>query len=252
MKKKLDTGTAKAAAAQRLREAMPTQGKQPGESAAIESLRARILANAATIIDPSQCATSVRIELNEYHLSDPASPPALHQGRYIGRVIHPHPRLLLLEDAAGSSWFREADLALIHLDAPVKERFRSIKFPQSEVQVGNPIVMVGLGFGGDDDSTYPFGDRHYGGSVIEAVERLGSGCVKFLARVLPQASKPAPRVYGGDSGGGCFSKADDRVLVGVISAFGNDGASSIFTSVFAYKDWLKKELSHEGAVTKAP
>jgi hypothetical protein len=42
------------------------------------------------------------------------------------------------------------------------------------------------------------------------------------------------------------------MLIGVISAFGNDGTSSIFTSVFASSDWLKKELSHPGAATVAP
>ncbi|MBN1205255.1 MAG: hypothetical protein JXB05_10055, partial [Myxococcaceae bacterium] len=93
---------------------------------------------------------------------------------------------------------------------------------------------------------------HVNGYAIATVERLASGSVKFLARAPSHAAKPAPRVYGGDSGGGGFSKADDRVLVGVISAFGNDGASSIFTSVLAYKDWLKKELSHEDAATVAP
>jgi secreted trypsin-like serine protease len=252
MKKKLDTPAAKAAVARRLQEVMPTQGKQLIESTAIEGLRARILANTDTIIDPSLCADFVRVEVNEYLHSEPPVTSDLRQGRYAGKVIHPHPRLLVLEDAAGSSWFREADLALIHLDAPVSERFRSIKLPPSEVQVGNPIIMVGLGFGGDGEFTPAFGDRHHGDSVIEAVQRLGSGCVQFLARVRPQASKPASRVYGGDSGGGCFSKADDRMLLGVISAFGNDGASSIFTSVFAYKEWLKKELSHEGAATIAP
>jgi secreted trypsin-like serine protease len=252
MKKKLNTVAAKADVARRLHEVMPTQGRKPIESAAIESLRARILANADTVIDPTECAALVRVEVNEYSHSEPTMTSDLRQGRYAGKVIHPHPRLLVLEDTAGSSWFREADLALIHLDAPVNERFRPIKLPESEVQVGNPIVMVGLGFGGDSEYTEAFGDRHYRDSVIEAIERLGSGCVKFLARVPPKASQSAARAYGGDSGGGGFSKADDRVLVGVISAFGNDGASSIFTSVFAHKDWLQRELSHEGAATKAP
>lgn len=252
MRKKLTTAASRGEVARRLEEVMLTHGRQPAERVATEDLQARILANADTIIDPSRCATSVQVEVTEYSLSTPTLKLKLHQGRYTGRVIHPHPRLLVIEDAAGSSWFREADLALIHLDSPVSERFRSIKLPQSEVQMGNPIIMVGLGLGEDSGSTREFGDRHYGDSVIEAVERLASGSVKFLARRPSQTAEPAPRVYGGDSGGGGFSKADDRVLVGVISAYGNDGVSSIFTSVFAYKDWLKKELSHEDAATKAP
>jgi hypothetical protein len=250
--KRLITVASRKEVARRLEEVMPTRGRQPAERVATEDLRARILANADTVIDPSRCATSVQIELTEYSLSKSTMQLKLHQGRYTGRVIHPHPRLLVIEDAAGSSWFREADLALIHLDSPVSERFRSIKLPQSEVQVGNPIIMVGLGLGEDSGSTREFGDRHYGDSVIEAVERLASGSVKFLARRPSQTAEPASRVYGGDSGGGGFSKADDRVLVGVISAFGSDGASSIFTSVFAHNDWLQRELSHEGAAAQSP
>lgn len=252
MKKKLSTAASREALEQRLQEAFPSQGRSVAERTSLNELRSRILANTDTLIDSSLCASAVRVEVVEYLPSQPNTPPGLRLGRYIGKVIHPHPRLLVLDDALGTSWFREADLALIHLTTPVRERFRRISFPDKEVQAGNPIVMVGLGFGEDGESSNEFGDRHYGESVIETVERLSSDSVKFLARAPPQGASPASRVYGGDSGGGCFSKADDRVLVGVISAFGHDGTSSIFTSVFAYRDWLKKELSHPGAATVAP
>ncbi|WP_224245926.1 trypsin-like serine protease [Hyalangium gracile] len=238
--------------AQRLQEAMPSTGKTREQRAVIDAVRSRILEHAATIIDPSLCATSVSVQVVEYLPSKATARSRLLQSEYLGRVVHPHPRLLVLDDANGVSWFREADLALIHLESPVSERFRSIKLPEKDVQAGHSIVMVGHGFGENGDTTNEFGDRHYGESIIDTVERLPSGSVKFIARLPPQGSKQAPRVYGGDSGGGGFSKADDRVLIGVISAIGKDGASSIFTSVFAYEDWLKQELNHEGAATVAP
>jgi hypothetical protein len=252
MKRKLSTTASKDGVAQKLREAMPSHGKMPSAKAAIEDLEARILANADTVIDSSLCTSLVKVDVVEYLPQEANTASSLRQTQYIGRVIHPHPRLLVVDDAAGISWFREADLALIHLSAPVNARFRPIKLPAREVEVGNSIVMVGHGFGEDGDTTNEFGDRHYGESSITAVERWNSGSVKFLAHEPSQGSKPAPRVYGGDSGGGCFSKSDDRVLIGVISAFGSDGASSIFTSVFAYKDWLNQELNHADAATGAP
>lgn len=231
---------------------MPSVGKTATEQSAIEALRARVLASSDALIDSSLCANLVEVEVAEYLPPQPNMKSRLLKSRYVGKIIHPHPRLLVLDDAAGTSWFREADLALIRLATPVSERFRSIKFPEGEVQVGSSIVMVGYGFGQDGDTTNDFGDRHYGESVVATVERLPSGSVKFIAHTPSRGDQPAPRVYGGDSGGGCFSKADDRVLIGMVSAFARDGESSIFTSVYAYKEWLKKELSDEDAATVAP
>jgi hypothetical protein len=252
MKRQLTTPSGKEEVARRLGEAMPSHLKASAAKDELDALKARILANTATLIDPSLCASLVEVEVIEYLPQEANAESSVRKIRYIGKAIHPHPRLLVLEDATGSSWFREADLALIHLSAPVNIRFRPIKLPEREVKAGNAIVMVGHGLGENGATTHEFGDRHYGESIIETVERLPSGSVKFLARAPTTAPRPAPRVFGGDSGGGCFSKTDDRVLIGVISAFGKDGDSSIFTSVFAYEDWLKKELNHEGAATGAP
>ncbi|MBN1210011.1 MAG: trypsin-like serine protease [Myxococcaceae bacterium] len=166
MKKDLKTTASKDEVARRLREAIPSSGRSPAERAAIEDLKARILANADTFIDPSLCATLVRVEVVEYLPSQSKLASSLRQSRYIGKIIHPHPQLLVIDDARGTSWFREADLALIHLAAPVAERFRPIKLPEQEVETGNPIVMVGYGFGEDGDITNEFGDRHHGESAI--------------------------------------------------------------------------------------
>jgi hypothetical protein len=252
MKRKLSTTADRQEVAQRLQEAIPSVGKEVAARDAIEALRARVLANSDSLIDNSLCANLVEVEVAEYLPPQPNMKSRLLKSRYIGKIVHPHPRLLVLDDATGTSWFREADLALIHLATPVSERFRPIKFPEREVQVGSSIVMVGYGFGQDGDITSDFGDRHYGESVIATVERLASGSVKFIAHAPSRGDRPTPRVYGGDSGGGGFSKADDSVLVGMISAFARDGESSIFTSVYAYREWLKKELNDEDAATVAP
>jgi hypothetical protein len=172
MRRKLTTPESRQKAASRLQEAMPSSDKAMAEKRAIEELRARMLASADTMIDDSLCANLVDVEVAEYLPPQPNMKSRLLKSRYAGKLIHPHPRLLILDDASGTSWFREADLAVIHLATPVSERFRPIKLPEREVQVGNPIVMVGYGFGEDGETTNEFGDRHYGESVIVTVERL--------------------------------------------------------------------------------
>jgi len=254
LKRQLTTSTLRDDVLRRLNESLPSSGRSAPERTAIEDFKARVLANTHTLIDASLCASQVKVSIVEYQPRKANAASSFLQTEYIGKVIHPHPRLLVIDDATGVSWFREADLAMIHLPEPVSERFRSIKIPEREVEVGNPIIMVGHGFGENGGTTKEFGARHYGESVIETVERLPSGSVKFIARQPAQGDKPSPRVYGGDSGGGGFSKTDDHMLVGVISAFGKDGhgGSSIFTSVFAYKSWLSQELAHKGAAAPPP
>jgi hypothetical protein len=136
-----------------------------------------------------------------------------------------------------------ADLAVIRLDEPVKGA-AVFKLAASEVQPGEPIVMVGYGPSSADDDTY--GTRHFGPNKVGWLRRMETGSVEFVAEAQRQSDgSPASHIFGGDSGGACLSQKDQNVLVGVATSTARNRkgeALSIFTSVYAHRDWLAQQL----------
>lgn len=242
MKQSISTTENRTALKQRLDELLPSRGNKE-----LDELKARVMKNAAAVIDSAHCAKEVDVKFVEYMPSRPNIKSKATSTEYSGAAIRPHPGLLIIEDAEGTTWFREADLAFIRLATPVEDPFRSVKLPATEIQAGDKVVLVGYGFGANGRTTKSFGDRHYGESRVVSIERTSSGGVKFLARKQPRGDGPPPRIYPGDSGGGCFSQADDTVLVGIASAVWKDGESSIFTSVYPYRQWIREELKNGSA-----
>jgi len=247
MRRSVSTDESRAALRKRLDEVLPSRGKTESEKRELDNLKARVVKNAATVLDATLCAAEGDVKFVEYLPPRPNIKSKATSTEYRGAAIRPHPGLLIVEDAAGTTWFREADLAIIRLAAPVEESFRTARLPDAEIQLGNRVVMVGYGFGANGSTTNDFGDRHYGESQVIGIERIPSGSVKFLTRKQPRGDGPPPRLYSGDSGGGCFSQTDDTVLVGIASAVWKDGESSIFTSVYPYKQWIKEELKKADA-----
>lgn len=242
MKRSISTDERREELRRRLDGILPSQGKKE-----LDDLKIRVVKNAAVVIDSTHCAEEVDVEFVEYVAPRPNIKSKAISTAYSSAAIRPHPGLLIVEDAEGTTWFREADLAFIRLAAPVEDPFRSVKLPATAIRAGDKVVMVGYGFGANGRTTKNFGDRHYGESQVINIERAPSGGVKFLARKQPPGGQP-PRLYPGDSGGGCFSQADDTVLVGIASAVWKDGESSIFTSVYPYRQWIREELKNGGAV----
>jgi hypothetical protein len=200
--------------------------------------RSNILRNARTVTDSSSCLVLPLVLVINY-----LGPPAkFDPAKYQASAVHPHPRFLSLDDDKGQGLFREADLAIIHLQYPVRESFRAIKLPSAEVRLKEYIVMVGYGLGETGYPEIAFGFRHFGESQVTRIDRLASGSTRFSALEQPADGGVPSRIQLGDSGGGGFSKADDTVLLGIVSS-SSGGHGSIFESVYPHRKWLEAEIN---------
>jgi hypothetical protein len=201
------------------------------------------------ITDTSECVKEAAVTTVVY------DPP--RRGRGVGSrtqeysgTVRAHPDLELLHDAQNLVW-SNADLAVIFLATPVEEeeKFPVYKLPESEVRVGERITMVGFCLG---ETGRPFGERRYGGNKVSWIRRLESGSVEFIAGAQRlEDGTVASHVHGGDSGGGCFSAGDNTVLVGVVGSRAENAKGesfSVFTSVYAHKKWLDKQIKEAASV----
>jgi hypothetical protein len=160
-------------------------------------------------------------------------------------TAQPHPQLDLLfafqENKPNRVW-GNSDLAVIKLDQPVAH-LPTFKIATSEVQPGERIVLVGYGPTNPSDDT--FGERHFGPNKVGWFRKYGVGSVEFVAEEQVEADGgPSAHVLDGDSGGACLSWADQSVLVGIPASRATNRrgeARSIFTSVYAHRDWLLEQ-----------
>ena len=112
----------------------------------------------------------------------------------------------------------------------------------AEVRLNEYIVMVGYGLG---ETEYPktiFGFRHFGESRVTRIDRLASGGMRFAAMEQPNDGGIPSRIQAGDSGGGGFSKADDTVLLGIVSS-SSEEHGSILESIYPHRKWLEAEMN---------
>jgi hypothetical protein len=195
----------------------------------------------SAIIDSSECAKAAQIQTVIYE--KPTSGQESRREVLYGGTVQPHPRMELLFNANARQVWATADLAVIRLDEPVKG-LTVFKLASSEVQPGEPIVMVGYGPPSADDDT--FGGRHFGGNTVGWIRRVETGSVEFVAEAQRQSDgSPASHIFGGDSGGACLSQRDQNVLVGIAASTARNRkgeALSIFTSVYAHRAWLVEQL----------
>jgi hypothetical protein len=88
---------------------------------------------------------------------------------------------------------------------------------------------------------------------VIAVKRSDSSDVKFHVREEPGNGGIASGLYGGDSGGPCFSKLKDSTLVGIATAVTSDDErekESIFTSIYPHNDWVRRIAEEAGEVVQ--
>lgn len=173
--------------------------------------------------------------------------------QYGGRRIRPHDELLVLYDKQGRAIFREADLALIVLGKPVKSLMPPIKLAASEVQLGERVVMVGYGYGRTERVAKTYGNRHWAESVVVELGRSDSADVKLYARETPSGGGTPAGIYGGDSGGPCFRKADETELVGIAVGITSENETeklSVFTSVYPHREWIRRISAAESSVVQ--
>jgi hypothetical protein len=181
-----------------------------------------------TRIDGSTCAKSATITTVTY------KPPTSTRGvgsrtqDYTGQVL-PHPALKVLLDAQGNVLSSEADLAVIVLETPIEGPFPFVELADTEVQVGESLVIVAYGF--DERLGTLGGKRRFRASPVTKI--LDSGRVLF--------EQPDRQLYRGDSGGPCLRETRNGVvLVGILSrALGQEAS---FTSTYASRAWLREEI----------
>jgi hypothetical protein len=220
-----------------LKQAVPSGGKEKKQQA---TWKDNILGNARTIANGSSCLSRPKVLVISYL----GSPPLFVPAEYQTRDVHPHPRFLMLNGDGDKGLFREADLAILRLETPVTETFRSIKLPRAEVRLNEDIVMVGYGLGETEYPKTAFGFRHFGESKVTRIDRLASGGTRFSALGLSLDGGTPSRIQAGDSGGGGFSKADDTVLLGIVSS-SSEQHGSIFESIYPHQKWLEAEMNRD-------
>lgn len=151
---------------------------------------------------------------------------------YEGRV-RPHPGFTLHVDSQGSFRSSSADLAVILLDSPVKQRHDHASWARTEVRDDESLVMVG--YASDPSWGGTPGIRYFRRNKVTQVLDVPRG------RILYEQS--GAFVYDGYPGGPCFRELGlEYNLVGIASRSSEGNLS--FTSVYAFRDWLQAEVQH--------
>lgn len=143
------------------------------------------------------------------------------------------------------------DLAAIVLDEPEGGGSRvgipvgGFKMPEGEVQLKEPIIIVGYGL--DSIENGRIEKRLWGTNRVTGV---------FVSNLKDPADEdvvftfgwPGAHAAGGDSGGPCYreDKKGNRWLVGIISRGTRSGNGSQFTSIFPHLQWVESLKKQAG------
>jgi V8-like Glu-specific endopeptidase len=191
-----------------------------------------------TIIDGSVCAETATVTTVAYEEAQQGSRAKSRTEDYAGKV-RPHPEFKILLDAQNNVVSSNADLAVILLDDPVAEEFPAVPLASSEVSVDEAIVLVGYGY--EKTTGGLLGKRRSGKNKVVKIYKREPGGTEFRAGL-----SSTQNIYGGDSGGPCLREDGQQVgLVGIASAYETDTEGrefSVFTSTYAYREWLLKEI----------
>lgn len=149
-------------------------------------------------------------------------------------AVRVHPEFELRTDLQGNQVSSRADLALIILNASVKEQVGSIRLSNREVQPGERLIIAGYS---QDDPRLSGGI--YGVRYVRRHKALKTHSPE-AGRVLYDRSNPF--VTLGYAGGPCIREdANDRWLVGIATRDSEEELSC--TSVYAFLDWLRAEVT---------
>jgi len=203
------------------------------------------------LIDTKLCSNPTTVTVTRY-LSNSASDEGPLRAETMdirAQKIIPHPDFLVVYNRQNEAIFKEVDLAMVVLKDGVGELPGPVKLAQVEVRRRNRVAMVGYGFGNTEKTDKQKGNRLAGDSVIVDILGSGSGDVIFHAREEPADGGVPSGIYGGDSGGPCFSKADDSMLIGIATSVTSHDARekrSVFTSIFPHVKWIRQLAAVEG------
>jgi hypothetical protein len=188
-----------------------------------------------TVISGTACAKIAYVTTVTYNPAEARVGTGGQTQIYEGEVF-PHPEFHLQLDHRGQVMEGKADLALIRLNEPVDGRVAEISLADTAVQLDEPLVMAGYGYGSPAGALY--GLRFFRRT---SVTRTGTTADE---RVLYK--QQGSYLYNGFSGGPCFREEDQkRWLVGVMS-LGSDKELA-FTDTYYYRDWLRAAIREASA-----
>ncbi len=154
------------------------------------------------------------------------------QTRVYTGTIRPHPELQLVFDDSGAIVSAQADLALLLLDEPIEGGIPSAVLADTEVLVGESLVMAGYGY--DKNLGGAYGARYYRTNKLVKAPAPSGG--RFLYE------QQGAYVYNGFDGGPCFREhGAARWLVGISGA--GTGKELPLTSTVFFGAWIKSEIA---------
>lgn len=217
------------------------------------------------VVDRGTCAPTAMVETVFYEpLMEEIEKSLVQSSRwpttlvaYSGEV-RPNPELRIVypSETDNQELASNADLAVIVLRRSIKGKIGVVPLAEKQIKVDDSIVMVGYGAAEPEG---PEGSRRIGMNKVVSVED-GVGRIFRVTKPLfipPTFVQGEPLfmredgsyVLKGDSGGPSFREEDDGTfrLVGIAkTAYRLPVEFSEYTSTYAYRDWIDKELANAG------
>jgi hypothetical protein len=190
------------------------------------------------IIDGTSCAKnpSVTTTLWDASADDDFIPSSSTSQTYKGIEVRPHPHFQIQLNAEGQVESTRADLALILLETPVREKYAPLPMAKESVRPGETFVLVG----GTADEAQGGIARQRRFMRYKVAESLNPGSDRVLFE------QPRRALFKGDSGGPCVREGPQGPLLLGISGRGL-GQEAAFTNIHPYRDWLRAALRSEHA-----
>ncbi|HLL03750.1 MAG TPA: trypsin-like peptidase domain-containing protein [Myxococcaceae bacterium] len=152
----------------------------------------------------------------------------IHKGE-----VRPHPDFKIVLDEAGTAQSVNADLAIIVLNNPLKERLPALPIAEEELQSRETLVMAGYGHGEE------WGEGHY--RYVRSNELIGpEGASKD--RFLYE--QKGIYLYNGFDGGPCFRERGAKRWLAGIASLGSDKSLTL-TSTIAHREWIHSEIQRD-------
>jgi hypothetical protein len=182
-----------------------------------------------TIIDGSACARRAEVTAILHEATEHPDTPSLTFWERAG-TVKPHPEFEITLDAQATILTSRADLAVILLEQPVNLGLPILPLANSEVEVGDRVVVAG--YGSDPGLETLFGDRYFRNGKIKLL-KLQEGRVLY---------EPTGAYFNTSyRGGPCIRERDKNQWVAGIVGLGTDQEMS-FTSTYFYRTWLRTQL----------
>jgi hypothetical protein len=183
------------------------------------------------VIDGSACTEEAEVTTVTYHprVEDSDAPPGFQAKTYHAKVsVHPALKVLLNEQSLALS--SNADLAVALLDEPARTPSLPVRLADSEVKLGEIILVAGYGLDGTTDLIH--GVRRSGQKEVKRLPEGGGDEVLFAAHGEPSTT---------GSGEPCLRREKTGMSLAGLSGKGV-GPMPGCTSVHMHREWLEAEI----------